>query len=114
MGADQFFLLFSAPDCDPSISIRQSIGGAGYIVDQSDSWAMVRLTGPNCRAALERICSLDLDPGVFPPGRVARTVMEHLSVIILCETDTKYTLLSPRSSAGSFMHALDTSARNVE
>jgi sarcosine oxidase subunit gamma len=74
---------------------------------------MLRVSGPKSRIALERICPLDLHPSTFPQGRVARTLMEHLGVIILHEGPDTYLLLSARSSAGSFLHAVETSVRNV-
>lgn len=113
MAIDQFFTLFDDPGGDPVIPVRQRLGQSAYLVDQSDSWAMLRISGDNCRPALERICPLDLDPAAFGPGQVTRTMMEHLAVIILCEATDRYLLLSPRSSAPSFLHAVEISARNV-
>lgn len=83
-----------------------------YLSDQSDSWAILQLEdqadGERVRQMLERLCPLDLHPDGFPVGRVARTQMEHLAVIIWREASNHYLLMSPRSSAGSFLHALQT------
>ena len=117
LSQDQFFVMFDDKSDDqgrdPAASIRESIGHTGYVVDQSDGWVMTRMSGDNCRAALERICPIDLHPAMFSVGNVARTVMEHLATIILCQAPDTYILLSPRSSANSFLHALKTSAENV-
>ena len=49
----------------------------------------------------------------FGDGRVARTVMEHLGVIIHRESDGTYLLMSASSSAESFLHAVETSIKYV-
>ena len=93
--------------------IPDELCSSGYVTDQSDSWVMLRVSGPGCRHALRRTCMLDLDSGAFPAGAVARTTMEHLSVIIQCEGPVSFLLLSPRSSAKSFLHVIATSAHYV-
>ena len=114
LAQDQMFVLFSPPASGkPTDPVGAALGETAYLTDQSDGWAALRIEGAQSRPALERICPLDLDPRTFPPGTVARTVMEHLGVIMLCETADKYLLLSARSSADDFLHAVETSARNV-
>ena len=114
MQPDQLFILFEAPDPDrPAESVAEALGPAAYVTDQSDSWAMLRIAGAGVRAALERICMLDLDDAAFPEGRVARTVMEHLAVIILRDGPDSFLLMSPRSSARSFLHAVEVSIANT-
>lgn len=106
--SDQVFALSARdttlPELDESV----------YITDQSDSWVGLRIQGENSLASLERICPIDLHPQVFTVGCVTRTTMEHLAVIIICETQDSYLLLSPTSSAQSFLHAVETSIRNVQ
>ena len=110
---DQFFILFTGIGHDPADDVRAKIGDSGYLVDQSDSWVVVHLSGPRCREMLERICPIDLHDDAFPIGTVARTVMEHLATIIYRNENGDFTLLSARSSAASFLHALEVSAKNV-
>ncbi len=113
MQPDLMFVYFdhSADSADAFIS--QQLKNSGYYSDQTDSWVMVSLTGPMVRCALERICSLDLHPEAFPSGKVSRTVMEHLGVIIYRATPDKFILFSARSSARSFLHALEISIGNA-
>jgi len=113
MQPDQVFALFDYGGNDPVGAVKALLGNAGYYTDQSDSWVMLRVSGPLATTALERICPIDLASEVFEPNRVARTVMEHLGVIVLCEGHNNYFLMSPRSSARSFLHALETSIKNV-
>ena len=114
MQPDQLFILFEAPDPDRAVeTVSAALGPAAYVTDQSDSWTMLRIEGRGVRAALERLCMLDLDDAAFPEGRVARTVMEHLAVIILRDGADSFLLMSPRSSARSFLHAVEQSVAAV-
>ena len=114
MQPDQMFILFEAPDPDRAAeTVSAALGPAAYVTDQSDSWAMLRIEGAAARAALERICMLDLDDAAFPEGSVARTVMEHLAVIVLRDGADSFLLMTPRSSARSFLHAVELSVANV-
>ena len=106
---DQMFVLFEHEGDQAVAAIAEKLGDAGYYTDQSDSWAMLRIAGPGSRAALERICMLDLSSDAFSVGAVARTNMEHLSVMILRDGADSFVLMSPRSSANSFLHAVNTS-----
>ena len=110
---DQLFLMSNNRDTLPVTDIAQVTGNSGYYTDQSDSWVCLRISGPRCRDALERICPIDLDGDRFTEGATARTVMEHLGAIITRETNDTFLLLSARSSAHSFLHAVETSIHNV-
>lgn len=114
MQPDQTFILFEPPDPDRAAeTVAAALGSAAYVTDQSDSWAMLRIAGNRVRAALERICALDLADDAFPEGRVARTVMEHLAVIVLRDGADSFLLMSPRSSARSLLHAVELAVENL-
>lgn len=110
----QCFALFERRDDRPVETITRKLSDSGYYTDQSDSWAVLRLSGTRCREALERICPLDLHVETFVTGAVARTAMEHLGVIIFRDGEDSFLLLSARSSAPSFLHAVVTSAKNIQ
>ena len=107
------FALYDFEGVNPTSVITDQLGKAGYYTDQSDSWVALRLSGPKALAILERTCPLDLSPDFFGPGSVARTAMEHLSTIVLREHLETFFFMSPRSSARSFLHALETSIANT-
>ncbi len=111
LARDQIFALLPArgPLAAPDLAAR--LGPVAYLTDQTDAWVMLRLEGPLARAALERTCMLDLE--ALPPGRVARTVMEHLGTIVVREGPERFLLMSASSSARSFLHCIETSLRNV-
>ncbi|VAW12970.1 hypothetical protein MNBD_ALPHA09-1782 [hydrothermal vent metagenome] len=113
MQSDQIFVLFDHDGPDPVAEVAKRLKGAAYLTDQSDAWAMIAVRGKNSRLALERICPVDLHGAVFLQGAVARTMMEHMAAIILCEGRQEFVLMSPRSSSKSFFHALEISARNI-
>ena len=110
---DQLFALFNHQGDRPVDAVSAQLGDAGYYTDQSDGWVLLRLRGPSAREALERICPLDLHDAAFADGDAARTVMEHLGVVILREGADSYLLMSAASSARSFLHAVETSLKNV-
>ena len=114
MQPDQLFVLFEPPRPDRAAeTVAAALGPVAYIADQSDGWAMLRIVGAAVRDALERICPLDLCEEAFPQGRVARTAMEHLSVIVLRDGVDSFLLMSPRSSARSFLRAVERSVETV-
>ena len=113
MSPDQFFVLAWDGTGLSADSVHGMLGNTGYYTDQSDSWVALRLTGPVAAAALERICPIDLDPAIFTPGSTARTAMEHMGAVIHKLDEDDFVLLSASSSARSFLHAVETSIRNI-
>lgn len=110
---DQLFVLFDYDGADATVQIPASLRKASYLTNQTDNWVMLQISGPKSIEALERMCQLDLHPDVFKPGNVARTSLEHMGAIILCEKPGDYLLFSASSSAKSFLHAVETSIKNV-
>jgi len=111
--SDQMFVLFDRAGDDCVGHVAKKLGNAGYYSDQSDGWVMVAIAGQQSRTALARICPLDLHKESFVEGAVGRTVMEHLGVIIYRSGPDEFIILSPRSSALSLLHAIETSALNI-
>ena len=107
------FALYEFEGATPIRMLADQLGYCAYFSDQSDSWVILRLSGPTILTVLERVCPLDLSPEIFSPGSVARTKMEHLSTVILRENFDDFSFMSPRSSACSFLHTLETSIENT-
>lgn len=114
LAQDQFFVLTDDLGDWPEKRVGAALNGTGYVTDQSDSWVILRVSGADVREALARICPIDLHPDVFGQGQMARTSMEHLGTIIIAEGHDSYLLMSARSSASSFLHAVELSARNIQ
>lgn len=102
----QMLLVFDYGGDDAGDVVSKKLGDIAYYTTQSDGWVILRLTGPAVTAVLERICMLDVNSAVFAIGNVTRTVMEHLGVVMLRESTDRFLLLSPRSSANSFLQAI--------
>lgn len=110
---DQLLLIFPATSSDALETVGSMLGGAGYATDQTDNWVMLEVAGPDTRAALERICPLDLHPDVFAIGDAARTVMDHIGALVLRSGSERYLLMAARSFAGAFLQAIETSFETV-
>ncbi|WP_425046253.1 sarcosine oxidase subunit gamma [Primorskyibacter sp. S87] len=109
MTPDQILLVFSATDLSAEGFVKSKLGGAGYTTDQSDALMVLDLDGPLTRAALERLCPVDLHDNAFPVGANARTIMEHMGATIHRVSETEFRLIAAGSSARSFLHAVETS-----
>ena len=112
-GPDQALILLPETRQSPEAFVLEKLKHTVYATDQSDVWSGLTLEGEDALAVLERICPLDLHASVFPTDAAARTVMEHLGVLIIRTGEQSFLLLSASSSAVSFLHAIETSMRNV-
>ncbi len=113
LAQDQAFVLFTRDKPGAAEMVGDLLKGKAYVTDQTDVWTGLRLSGSLSVTALERICPIDLHSESFGQGQVARTMMEHLGVLVLREADDTFLLLSASSSARSFLHAVETSIENV-
>lgn len=108
---DQLLLAFPHPTPDARGVINAKLGNTGYTTDQTDAWVILEVSGPDTLAALERLCPLDVN--TFEVGGSGRTMMEHMGALIVRTGPQAFWLMSASSSAGSFLHAVETSFRNV-
>jgi len=113
MATDQGFVLFAHATHDAEQVVAGKLKGKAYTTDQTDVWCALEISGADARRALARICPIDLHDNAFAVHDAARTVMEHLGVIIVRTEPERWLLLSASSSAGTFLHALETSIKNV-
>lgn len=94
--------------------LRESVGDLASVVDQSDGYAVLRVSGPKARDALAKGVPLDLHPRTFSVGDVAVTVVSHIDATIWRCDDRPdgapvFEFVIFRSLAGSFWHWLDES-----
>jgi len=85
--------------------IPAALSKTAAITDQSDGWLGVRISGSATRAVMEKLCGIDLHESAFPTGAAARTPIETMISLILCEDVAAgtYVILFQRSSARSFL-----------
>jgi sarcosine oxidase subunit gamma len=84
LGPDEWLVI--GPDGAQG-AIRELLGPAldpehGALVDVSANRTVLELAGPAARAVLEKGCSIDLHPSVFPPGSCAQTLLSKVQVIL--------------------------------
>lgn len=111
---DQMLLIFphAAPDAERVVQAK--LNGAGYTTDQTDNWVVLELSGDDVLHALERLSPVDLSRAAFPENASARTVMEHMGALVIRTGPDTFLLMSASSSAASFLHAVEVSAKNVQ
>ena len=84
------------------------------VADQSDSRAVLSLSGAMARKVLAKGCMVDLHPRVFPVGATALSSIAFIGVHIWRSQDgpegAVYEIMVPRSMAGSFWSWLSASA----
>ena len=95
---------------DITAHLKLAFGDAASITEQTDAWVRFDLTGPNLPAMFELLCAPDTR--AMQPGSATRTVIEHLGCYITCRA-AGFTILGPRSSAKSLLHALITAAKSA-
>lgn len=97
-GRDQAFLMgVEAP----------ALEGAA-VTDQSDGWAVLGLSGAGAVDVLARLVPVDLRLAALPVGRVIRTQLNHMNVVILRTGDHAFEILGFRSMARTAWHELET------
>lgn len=97
---------------DLAQQIKSGLGDAASVTEQTDGWARFDLNGPGCHDVLERLCNVNTR--ALLRGDVTRTRLEHLGCFVVCrERDAHFSVIGPRSSAGSIYHALVTAAKSA-
>lgn len=110
-GQGQYMLLLNGENIQADIDAAAGLNGTAYATLQSDGWASLDIRGAQVFNVLERFISLDLRRA--PAGFAARTSAHHIAVIVLKFSETEIQLLTPRSSAQSFLDGLVHTAENV-
>ena len=105
-------LLLSAPVAAGAAAAlwREACGAQAAAVDLSSALTVLHLGGESLREALARGCRLDLDPGLFPAGRVAATIIAQVATT-LAALPTGMLILTPSSTAQHWREWLAAAAR---
>lgn len=110
LGPDQWMFMADAHGLADRLAER--LAGRASVTDQTDAWVCFDLEADQATAILMRLTMLDV--AAMQPGQGARSLIEHLGCLLICrEAGRRFTLLGPRSSAGSLHHALTTAAASV-
>lgn len=104
-GLDQALLIGVAPDA--------ALGAHAALVDQSDAWAIVQISGPGSDQVLARLVPIDLRPIAFGTGQTARTLVGHMSASITRVGEQVLEIMVFRSMAKTLVHELEVAAQQV-
>ncbi|MDP4033743.1 MAG: sarcosine oxidase subunit gamma [Pseudorhodobacter sp.] len=96
---------------DIATRLLSTFGDAASITEQTDGWVRFDLAGANLPDLLERLCCLDTR--AMSAGTATRTVIDHLGCHVIWRAPEVFSVVGPRSSAGSLHHALTTAAKSV-
>jgi methylglutamate dehydrogenase subunit D len=69
-------------------SLRRALGDCASVSDQSDAYAILRLTGPRLRSTLAKLTPIDIHPRSFPVNSVAQTICGYVNVTLWRLEDT--------------------------
>ena len=96
-----------------SASPTPSLAGLAAVSDQSDAWAVVRLTGPQSEAVLARLVPVDLRAPVFGPGQTVQSQVMHMTGSISRIGAQAFQIMVFRSMAATLVHDLKTAIEAV-
>lgn len=83
-----------------------SLGAYAAVVDQSDAFAVVRLTGEGGADALARLVPVDMRLSAFGGGATIRTQLGHMNASITRLDAQTFMIAVFRSMAGTLVHDL--------
>ena len=83
-----------------------SLGTHAAVVDQSDAWAVVTLTGAGGADVLARLVPVDMRLAVFGAGATVRTQVGHMNASITRLDGDTYLIAVFRSMEGTLVHDL--------
>lgn len=90
-----------------------SLGAYAAVVDQSDAWAVVTLTGAGGADALARLVPVDMRLSAFGVGATVRTQLGHMNASITRLDEQTFMIAVFRSMAGTLVHDLATALEAV-
>lgn len=120
---DPFGLIWTGPDQwfaeapfasheDIARLIKAGLGDTASVTEQTDGWVRFDVTGATVVDLLERLCPVPVRR--MQTGAATRTLLEHMGCFVICRTTAQaFSLIAPRSFAGSLHHALTAAARSV-
>ena len=94
------------------LSVR--LGDFAFVIDQSHGRVALTLSGPDAARILANGIAVDLHGDVFPVGRAANVLCNHLSVNLARTAADSFDLVVMRSFAEALVDDVKTMARSHE
>ena len=85
----------------------------GALTDQSDAWAVLRLSGAASEDVLARLVPVDLRGSKFKRGHTARSQLQHMMVSVTRTGTTAFDIMVMRSFAATADHELSVAMKFV-
>lgn len=112
-GPDQWFI--EAPFAsheDISRIVKAGLGPTASVTEQTDGWVRFDVSGATVVNMLERLCPVP--SRAMETGAATRSIVEHMGCFVICRAKGQYfSLIAPRSYAGSLVHALKAAAHSI-
>lgn len=112
-GPDQWFV--EAPFAsheDISRIVKAGLGATASVTEQTDGWVRFDITGGTVVDMLERLCPVPTRR--METGAATRSIVEHMGCFVICRTKgQRFSIIAPRSYAGSLHHALKATAHSI-
>ncbi len=97
---------------DIAAILKAALKSMASVTEQTDGWARFDVQGSAAPTVFERLCNLDTR--AMENGSATRTSIDHLGCFVICrKRGEDFSVLGPRSSAGSLHHAITTAATSV-
>ena len=82
VGSGHWLAVQEACPSDFTAALRNRLGDAVWIVDQSGAYRVFKIAGAKSRALLQRGVPIDLHPDAFGPDAAASTSIAHMTVLL--------------------------------
>ncbi|AUH63039.1 sarcosine oxidase subunit gamma [Paracoccus zhejiangensis] len=92
--------------------IKDGFGASASVTEQTDGWVRFDIEGATVIELLERLCPLPTRR--METGAATRSLVEHMGCLVICRSaGARFSLIAPRSFAGSLHHALMAAAHSI-
>lgn len=82
IGPESWLMICESADNAFAAGLRASFGGHAALVELSDAYVVLRLSGEKLRQSLAKLVPIDVHERSFRVGDVAQTVAEHMAVVL--------------------------------
>lgn len=90
----------------------KAVGETASVTEQTDAWVRFDLEGEHCHDVFERLCNADTR--MMAEQQVTRTTIAGLGNFLICRArDCHFSVITPRSSAGSLHGSLVDAIRSA-
>lgn len=102
---DWLILSHQFPSAELRKELQAGLPEGLVLVDMSDAFASLEITGSAARDVLSKGCCLDFHPRVFLVGRCARTRFAQMPVVLECLDDTPRFEMTVARSYHHYLHS---------